>query len=269
MTEKPLTIGALARRAHVTTSMLRFYEREGLLTPGLRNAAGYRLYPADAERTLQFIRRAQRLGFSLAEIRLLLHGEGKAAKGARGAKGARAGRGGEDPLVGLAEQRFLEIERRVTEMLVMRHELEFFLEDLTARMERAGGDGTSGRIYRELLDQVCGHDHQDHRELPSSFAKLTRRLGCSLAAPEREQLFRTLRGQHLHIWREDDGYSILVASRDPAVGAALDWLAASEADCHAHVEPRVSTAEDGYLFQARGPNAFLFAQLFLALEAAE
>ena len=34
-------------------------------------------------------------------------------------------------------------------------------------------------------------------------------------------------------------------------------------------EPHVAEAEEGYLFQARGPNAFLFAQLFLALEAAE
>jgi DNA-binding transcriptional MerR regulator len=256
VSEKPLTIGALARRANVSTSMLRFYEREGLLTPGQRTASGYRLYPADAEQTLLFIRRAQRLGFSLADIKLLLHGGG-AGSGSRG-----------DPVVGLAEQRFLEIERRVTEMLVMRHELEFFLEDLTERMDRAGGRGTS-KIYRDLLDQVCGHDHEGHRHVPSSFAKLTNRLGCSLAAPEREQLFRTLRGKHIHIWREDDGYSILVASQDPAVGSALTRLAASEADCHAHVEPRVAAAEEGYLFQAKGANAFLFAQLFLALESAE
>jgi DNA-binding transcriptional MerR regulator len=253
MTAKSLTIGALARRLNVSTSMLRFYEREGLLSPERRSASGYRLYPRSAEKTLLFIRRAQRLGFSLSDIRLLLQ-EG----------GNETGSG--DEVMGIAEQRFLDIERRLTEMLVLRHELEFFLEDLTERVGRAAGR-PAGRLYRELLDQVCGHDA--HRRAPSSLTRLIRRLGCSLATAEREKIFATLRGRHLHIWRDDDGYSILVAGRDPQVEQALRQLAASEADCHAHVEPHVAEAEEGYLFQARGPNAFLFAQLFLALEAAE
>ena len=99
-------------------------------------------------------------------------------------------------------------------------------------MDRAAGSAAS-RIYRDLLDQVCGHEHDEHRHTPSSLTKLTKRLGCSLAAPEREHLFRTLRGQHIHIWREDDGYSILVASQEPLnvlharthIGAAMGALA--------------------------------------------
>jgi DNA-binding transcriptional MerR regulator len=258
VTTKPLTIGALAKRLHVSTSMLRFYEREGLLAPERRSAAGYRLYPPGAEKTLLFIRRAQRLGFSLNDIRMLLQGgDSKRAKGK-----AR----GQDPLMGIAEQRFLDIERRLTELLVLRHELEFFLDDLTERLHHTAG-GSAGRLYRELLDQVCGHDA--HQPAASSLARLTKRLGCSLATAERDRLFAALRGRHLHVWREDDGYSILVAGRDPVVERALRRLAASEADCHAHVEPHVSEAEEGYLFQARGPNAFLFAQLFLGLESAE
>jgi DNA-binding transcriptional MerR regulator len=243
MSAKSLTIGALARRLNVSTSMLRFYEREGLLAPERRSASGYRLYPHSAEKTLLFIRRAQRLGFSLSDIKLLLQ---------EGASDERSG----DDVMGIAEQRFLDIERRLTEMLVLRHELEFFLEDLTERIGRAAGR-PAGRLYKELLDQVCGHDA--HRKAPSSLTRLIRRL----------KLFATLRGRHLHIWRDDDGYSILIAGRDPQVEQALRQLAASEADCHAHVEPHVAEAEEGYLFQARGPNAFLFAQLFLALEAAE
>lgn len=252
MSTKPLTIGALARRLNVSTSMLRFYEREGLLAPERRTTSGYRLYPQSAEKTLLFIRRAQRLGFSLADIKLLLRGDGS----------SRAG----GDVMGIAEQRFFDIERRLTEMLVLRHELEFFLEDLTERVGRAAG-GPTGRIYKELLDQVCGHD--THRKAPSSLPRLIKRLGCSLATAEREKLFATLRGRHIHIWRDEDGYSILFAGRDPKVEHALRQLAASEADCHAHVEPHVSAADEGYLFQARGANAFLFAQLFLALESTE
>jgi len=257
MATKSLTIGALARRLNVSTSMLRFYEREGLLAPERRSASGYRLYPQAAEKQLLFIRRAQRLGFSLNDIKLLLQG---------GPRDGKGGKGGGDTVMGLAEQRFLEIERRLTEMLVLRHELEFFLEDLTARVRKAAG-GPASRLYRELLDQVCGHDAT--RKAPSSLTRLIKRLGCSLGTGERERLFTALRGRHIHIWRDDDGYSILVAGRDPAVEQALRQLAASEADCHAHVEPHVAEADEGYLFQARGDNAFLFAQLFLALEAAE
>lgn len=251
MTRRHLTIGALARQLDISTSTLRHYEREGLLTPERRSASGYRLYPPEAAKRLLFIRRAQRLGFSLADIRLLLDADNEA---------------GAASLMGIAEQRFLDIERRLTEMLVLRHELEFFLEDLTERAGHAAG-GATARLCRELLGRVCGHG--PHRKAASSLTRLIRRLGCALASGEGEQLFAVLRGRHIHIWREDDGYSILVAGRDPAVEQALRQLAASEAGCHAHVEPHVSAAEEGYLFQARGANAFLFAQLFLALEATD
>jgi DNA-binding transcriptional MerR regulator len=252
MAAKELTIGSLAKRLNVSTSLLRFYEREGLLAPERRSASGYRLYPQSAEKTLLFIRRAQRLGFSLSDIRLLLHGTGHDGDGRT--------------VMGLAEQRFLDIERRLTELLVLRHELEFFLEDLTARVRRAAGR-PAGRLYRELLDQVCGHDAR--RRSPSSLTRLIKRLGCALGSGERERLFAALRGRHLHVWRDDAGYSILVIGRDPAVEQALRQLAASEAKCQAHVEPDVTATDEGYLFRARGENAFLFAQLFLALESAE
>lgn len=67
-----LTIGKLARQAAITTDAVRYYEKEGLLAPTRKTAAGYRLYDADAARRLHFIRHAQLCGFSLAEIRELL-----------------------------------------------------------------------------------------------------------------------------------------------------------------------------------------------------
>lgn len=67
-----LTIGKLATRANVSPDTLRYYEKEGLLSPFGKSAAGYRLYDENAVRRLQFIRQAQQCGFSLAEIRELL-----------------------------------------------------------------------------------------------------------------------------------------------------------------------------------------------------
>ena len=254
MTPTTLTIGELAKRCNVATSLLRYYEKEGLLDPVGRTAAGYRLYSPDAVRHLRFIRKAQRYGFSLNDIRLM-----------RGA--AHDAAGTKHDIRRIAEDRFMDIERRVTEMLVLRHEMEIFLDDVSEQIGQTAGEEVGSR-YRELLEQVCGHEHADQRR--SSLQKLSERLGCNLANAEWNELLNDLRGQHVHIWQDDDkGYSALYASNDPKIVAALEKLASSESGCDAHIVPEVESAADGTLFRARGENAFLFAQLFLALEAGE
>ncbi len=247
----PLTIGQLAKRAGVSTSMLRFYEREGLLARPARSASGYRLYPANALQTLTFIHRAQRLGFSLGDIRMLAGADARAARG--------------HTVVGIAEQRFIEIERRLTELLVLRHELELFLDDLTKQVGRAAGDDAA-RVYRRLVEHVCGHEPQ--RSAPGTVQRLIRRLGCALATVEQDRVFAALRGRHMHVWKETDGYTILVRDRTPAVLAALERLVAEEAGCNLHVDVALAPHPEGLQLRVRGDNAYLYAQLFLTLEAA-
>jgi Hg(II)-responsive transcriptional regulator len=67
-----LTIGQVARAADVNTETIRYYEREGLLPEPPRTPAGYRQYTDDAVRRVRFMKRAQTLGFTLAEIGVLL-----------------------------------------------------------------------------------------------------------------------------------------------------------------------------------------------------
>ncbi len=67
-----LRIGQLAERAQVKVETVRFYERRGLIAEPERTPAGYRQYSLDAVRRIQFIKRAQHLGFSLSEIAELL-----------------------------------------------------------------------------------------------------------------------------------------------------------------------------------------------------
>ena len=67
-----LKIGDVAERGGVNLQTIRYYEREGLLPEPPRLASGYRLFPEAAVRRVRFIKRAQELGFSLAEIRELL-----------------------------------------------------------------------------------------------------------------------------------------------------------------------------------------------------
>lgn len=70
---KELQIGELARSAAVNIQTLRYYERRRLLVPVRRRDSGYRIYGEDAAQRLRFIKNAQALGFSLEEIRSLLH----------------------------------------------------------------------------------------------------------------------------------------------------------------------------------------------------
>ena len=67
-----LSIGQVARRAGVGVETIRFYEREGVLEAPPRRASGYRQYSEDVIKRIRFIKRAQRLGFSLKEITELL-----------------------------------------------------------------------------------------------------------------------------------------------------------------------------------------------------
>lgn len=297
--ESLLTIGELARRAGATSSMLRFYEREGLLGAAQRSPAGYRLYSAASERQVLFIRRAQRLGFSLADIRALLEESGEAAR-ARPGRARTAAKPAGPPMVTtraaaphaahaahaahpghpahaaavaepgpaglrrLAEQRALDIERRLTELLVLRHELELFLEDLASQVEQSG-DASASRMYRDLLDHVCGHEPA--RTPGSSLQRMLARVGCALAHQDGRRVLETLRGRHVHVWKEDEGYTVLVAGDDPAARQALEQLVATEHGCAAHVDVALESTAEGLLLKVRGANAFLFAQLFLALES--
>jgi MerR family mercuric resistance operon transcriptional regulator len=67
-----LTIGRLARAANVNIETIRYYQRLNLLpTPNPKRTA-FRTYPVELIDRIRFIKRAQELGFSLAEIASLL-----------------------------------------------------------------------------------------------------------------------------------------------------------------------------------------------------
>ncbi len=72
MQESPLKVGELAARVGIGVQTLHYYERLGLLPKPGRSASNYRLYPADALRRVQFIKKAQAWGFTLEEIRDIL-----------------------------------------------------------------------------------------------------------------------------------------------------------------------------------------------------
>lgn len=68
-----MTIGKVAKNSGVGVETIRFYERRGLIQqPKKPDGAGFRSYPDEAVTQVRFIRRAQKIGFSLSEIGELL-----------------------------------------------------------------------------------------------------------------------------------------------------------------------------------------------------
>ena len=70
-----MKIGELARKAGLRPSRIRYYEEIGLLKTVQRTPKGYRVYGADSVLILNLIVMAQKAGFSLQEIHLLVPGD--------------------------------------------------------------------------------------------------------------------------------------------------------------------------------------------------
>lgn len=67
-----MLIGEIASATGTTTKTLRFYEQAGLLPKAARTAGGYRDYGPDTRERIDFIRRGQAAGLTLAQIREIL-----------------------------------------------------------------------------------------------------------------------------------------------------------------------------------------------------
>ncbi len=118
-----LTIGALARAAGVPVETVRYYQRIGLIEEPPRPTRGYRRYPEAAVGRIRFIKRAQRLGFTLREIGELLTFD------SRGCEEARR----------IAEARQAEIQRRIADLNAMHKALERLIEGCRRPGARHGG----------------------------------------------------------------------------------------------------------------------------------
>jgi len=129
------TITKAARAAGVHVETIRYYERRGLIgrPPSL---GGYRTYPDETVRRLRFIKRAQRLGFSLREIRELL-----ALRSGPLSTGAAVRR--------KAEAKVEDIDKKICELRAMRRALD-------ALAKACPGTGPADRcpILRSLDDEV-------------------------------------------------------------------------------------------------------------------
>jgi MerR family mercuric resistance operon transcriptional regulator len=108
-----MTIGRLAKEAGVNVETIRYYQRRGLIDEPQKPAGGHRRYPPSALRCIAFIRRAQALGFSLAEVESLLkYSDGRSWKETRQ----------------IAEKKFESLNLHINQLRKMRDELKSLVE---------------------------------------------------------------------------------------------------------------------------------------------
>ncbi|HWA12819.1 MAG TPA: MerR family transcriptional regulator [Burkholderiales bacterium] len=107
-TNASMTIGQLARAGGVGVETVRYYQRLKLLDSPPRSYGSVRRYGPDSLERVRSIKRAQRLGFTLAEIKVLYLLDAK-----RGRHQAHA----------LAARKIVELDRRLADMRAMRSAL--------------------------------------------------------------------------------------------------------------------------------------------------
>lgn len=117
---KPQTISEVAKQAGVNIQTLRYYERRRLLSKPERTASNYRVYPNDTARRIRFIKRVQKLGFSIKEIQEIL--ALRASSRARCADVQRH-----------AQAKIKEIEEKIRALTAMRWTLEKLVAECSAK----------------------------------------------------------------------------------------------------------------------------------------
>jgi MerR family mercuric resistance operon transcriptional regulator len=118
-----MTIRRLADSAGVHVETVRYYQRRGLLREPSRPMGGVRRYDATDVSRLQFIRRAQAMGFSLEEIAELaqLKGQGACEHTRR-----------------LTELKLADVRRKIAELRRLERELAQLAAECSRATSNAG-----------------------------------------------------------------------------------------------------------------------------------
>ncbi|MCY7275020.1 MAG: MerR family DNA-binding protein [Phormidesmis sp. CAN_BIN44] len=133
--EETKLIGSIAKQSGIPIKTIRYYEELGLLKTMGRTEGGFRLFSADVFARLNFIKRAQKLGLSLLEIRefLEIHDQGDLPC---------------DHVQKRLRNKLIEVDRQIQQLQILRQELERLLagEDILPK--------TSAAIICPIIEQV-------------------------------------------------------------------------------------------------------------------
>lgn len=120
----------------IRPSAIRYYETQGLISPTVRAANGYRFFGEDAVKMLVFVKRAQALGITLKELKPLLnlasHGQQPCSR-----------------VKQLARDHLQEIDRKIVELEALREQLRKLLRR---------------RVGRPHANEVCPIIERQHKQ---------------------------------------------------------------------------------------------------------
>ena len=208
------TVGRVADLSGVTIRTLHHYDEVGLLSPGGRSAAGYRIYEdRDLER-LQRILFYRELGFTLGEISAIVDDPRTDALGhlrrQRGLLSERIER-----LNAMVDAIDYEMEARTMDIPLTPEERlevfgEFRPEDHAEEVERRWG-GTEA--HKESQRRVSGYTKEDWQTLKAEEEEIRARLAAALdagLAPDSEEAMAAAEAHRRHIsrWFYDCGYEM-------------------------------------------------------------
>jgi DNA-binding transcriptional MerR regulator len=120
-TMKRRTIGTLAREAGVNLETIRFYERCGILAKLPSQPGGWREYDDETLALIRYIKQAQQMGFTIAELkRLQTEADGDRRAFCESVRNA-------------AREKIRAVEERIGQLKTVRQDLENFLARCTAK----------------------------------------------------------------------------------------------------------------------------------------
>jgi len=149
------TIGKVAARAQLSADSIRFYEREGLLSPAQKTESGYRLYTDEAIRRLNFIKHAQQCGFSLSEIRDLLELKGH-------------DRSCCNDVYRLALEKKLQLKSKIKALKTMSQALGRLIEICSRDAQPLDACPILGALESSMMKQTVRSDSPSRRSRPNS-----------------------------------------------------------------------------------------------------
>jgi DNA-binding transcriptional MerR regulator len=130
-----MRIGELATRAGVSVQSIRFYERQGLLREPPRTSSGYRNYNSSDLERISFIKWCQPLGFTLREVKELMHLHAALTN----LPPARRGPSPKDlqRIIRMAREKFSEVQNRIKLLKAAGQQLDSSIKKLQSRSRPA------------------------------------------------------------------------------------------------------------------------------------
>ena len=107
-------IGEISKQLGISVDTLRYYEKISLLPPIHREPSGLRLYNEKDISRIKFIKRSQRMGFSLDEIKKLMQFREAPQKA-------------KPEVRQLAGKKLLDIEKRLDDLMILQREFQLLI----------------------------------------------------------------------------------------------------------------------------------------------